>query len=307
MDSLPQSEADDTLTRGGDGAGASGRREASGSCPGQSLPRHDTAGIVAVSSPASNATDEALIDADRRVQAIEAKLGLQFKDRRLLLQALLHRSAVLEAQRDGRVVPSVPSNERLEFLGDAVLSMLVAHYAYTAFPEYGEGMLTEVRAALVRRSTLGILAEDLGIADLVYMGRAEQRVGGRGRATVLAEALEAIVAAVYLDHGLDAASRVVDGLLHRRVPDLLERAETLNAKSRLQELAQAKLHQIPVYRFLRRSGPDHDSRFTVEVLVGDFSEVGVGTSKQGAEQVAAKALLAALSSAEDLVPVPSED
>jgi ribonuclease-3 len=214
----------------------------------------------------------------------------------LLVQALLHRSAVLERERDGREVPSIASNERLEFLGDAVLSMLVAHYAYVTFPEYGEGMLTEVRAALVRRSTLAIVADSLGLGDLVYMGRAERKPGTRGRTTVLAEALEALVAAVFLDQGLERARLFVIDTFGGQIPSLLERAGSLNAKSRLQQLAQSRKQPIPAYTMLERSGPAHDSRFTVEARVGDVREVGSGTSKQSAEQQAALALLSKLES-----------
>jgi len=225
---------------------------------------------------------------------MEVKLGYRFNNKMLLLQALLHRSALLERQREGAAAPGLASNERLEFLGDAVLSMLIAQHAFEVFPAYGEGSLTEARAALVRRSTLAILAEQLGIGELVYMGRAERMLGGRGRATVLAEAFEAIVAALYLDQGLEVTRRFVGSLLDGQLAQLLERAGTLNAKSRLQELAQATVHQIPVYELLERTGPAHDSTFTVKVRAGDYSATGTGTSKQAAEQHAAAALLAIL-------------
>ena len=247
--------------------------------------------MVTSSSIPANGDDLAMPDAGSRVIAMEKLLGIPFHDRTLLLQALLHRSAVLERQRDHVAVPAMASNERLEFLGDAVLSMLVAEFAYANFREYDEGRLTEVRAALVRRSTLAILADDLGIADYLYVGRSERRPATRGRMTVLAEALEAVVAAVYLDQGLDVARQFVFSLLEGRIPYLLERADTLNSKSRLQQLAQSKMHQLPAYRLLDRSGPAHDSRFTVEARVGDYQVTGHGTSKQGAEQRAAQILL----------------
>ncbi|MDB5057482.1 MAG: RNAse [Chloroflexi bacterium] len=250
--------------------------------------------MVTGSDRFANLDNVGLPDARQRVEAMEAILGFAFDDRTLLLQALLHRSAVLERQRDGVAAPSLPSNERLEFLGDAVLSMLVAHYAFAHFPEYGEGMLTEVRAALVRRSTLAILAEAIGLGPLMYMGRGERRIGGRGRMTVLAEGFEAVVAAIYLDQGLERTRDFVMSLLEQRITMLLERAGTLNAKSRLQQLAQTQLRVLPAYTLIQRSGPAHDSKFTVEVRAGEFSEVGQGTSKQGAEQRAAQALLLVL-------------
>jgi ribonuclease-3 len=247
--------------------------------------------MVTGSDRPANLDELGLPDARKRVEAMQAMLGFAFTDPTLLLQALLHRSAVLERQRDGVAVPSIPSNERLEFLGDAVLSMLVAHYAIAQFPDYGEGMLTEVRAALVRRSTLAILAEALDLGSMMYMGRAERRVGGRGRTTVLAEALEAVVAAIYLDQGLERTREFVSSLLEDRVTMLLERARSLNAKSRLQQVVQTYLRVLPEYTLIQRSGPAHDSRFTVEARAGEFSARGQGTSKQAAEQYAALALL----------------
>ncbi len=265
--------------------------------------------MVTTSWTAANGEEPAMPDAAERVQAMETLLGIVFNDRRLLLQSLLHRSAILERQRDHAVLPNMESNERLEFLGDAVLSMLVAEYAYTNFRGYDEGRLTEVRAALVRRSTLSILAEELGMADLLYVGRSERRPGTRGRMTVLAEALEAVVAAVFLDQGLETARRFVVTLLEGRIPYLLQRAGSLNPKSRLQELAQSTLHQLPTYALLGRSGPAHDSRFTVEASVGGYHATGHGTSKQEAEQQAAQMLLeqiaALLHGSED--PCKSDD
>jgi ribonuclease-3 len=186
--------------------------------------------------------------------------------------------------------------------------MLVAEHAFCNFREYDEGRLTEVRAALVRRSTLALLAEELGIADLVYMGRSERKPGSRGRMTVLAEALEAVAAALYLDQGLDVARRFVFRLLEGRIPYLLQRADALNPKSRLQHVAQSQLRQLPTYVLLGRTGPAHDSRFTVEARVGDYHATGHGTSKQGAEQRAAQMVLEQIQSLLDqpTAAVPAE-
>ncbi len=231
-----------------------------------------------------------------RAEAMQALLGIRFNDSQLLLQALLHRSAVLERQRVHGALPLVASNERLEFLGDAVLSMLVAEYAYQHFTDYDEGRLTEVRAALVRRSTLAILADGLGIAELLYVGRSERKSGSRGRMTVLAEALEAVVAAVYLDQGLEVTRHIVFNMLAGRIPYLLHRADALNPKSRLQELAQSTMRLLPTYELLGRTGPAHDSRFTVTAWVGEQCATGHGTSKRSAEQHAAQLLLEVIES-----------
>src|SRR5579864_9424916 len=162
-----------------------------------------------------------LIDAPDRVRGLEARLGLRFHNQDLPVQALLHRSAVLEQERAGRTLDWIASNERLEFLGDAVLNALAAHLVYEWFPLADEGVLTEARSALVRRTTFALLADDLGLGDLVYMATAERRAAGRGRATVLAEALEAVIGAVYLDHGWEAAQRLARGMLSGRIEGLL--------------------------------------------------------------------------------------
>jgi ribonuclease-3 len=238
-----------------------------------------------------------LPDAAARLQTAERRFGVRFRTTALLLQALLHRSYVLERERDGLPPLALPSNERLEFLGDAVLSMLVAQLAYHGYPDYDEGRLTEVRSALVRRSTLALIAEELHLDDLLYMGRTEQRRGGRGHATVLAEAFEAVLAAIYLDQGLEQAEAFLARQLGGRVDALLARAGGLNAKSRLQEFAQARLRIIPRYTVLERRGPAHDSRFDAQATVGDYQAIGTGTSIQSAEQAAARALLDVLSAA----------
>ena len=239
-----------------------------------------------------------------RLAAAESALGLRFADRALLVQALVHRSYVLERERDGRDPLPCASNERLEFLGDAILGMLVARLAYDRFPDYEEGRLTAVRVALVRRSTLALLAEPLGLGELIYMGRLERQSGGRGRATVIAEAFEALLAALYLDGGLVQAERFLYSQLEGRLDQLLDRADSLDPKSQLQKLVQARLRAMPSYLLLGRTGPAHDSRFQVEVRAGEYRASGEGSSKQKAEQVAAAALLAEL---EASLPVVAEN
>jgi ribonuclease-3 len=233
-------------------------------------------------------------DLDHRVSALEERLGLQFANRALAAQALVHRSAVLERERESRPALDYGSNERLEFLGDAVANLLVAAYAFDRFPEYDEGRLTEMRSALARRSSMAIFAQSIDLGSLVVMSPAEARPGTRGHATVLAEAMEAVLAAVYLDQGFDGASRLMQRMLAACGETLLQRAESANAKSRLQELAQTRLRTVPRYTLLGRSGPPHDSRFDVEASVGDQSATGRGTSRQAAEQNAAAALLSRL-------------
>ena len=242
-------------------------------------------------------------DAAERVVRAEQCLGARFRDSGLLLQALVHRSYVLERERDGLDPIAIPSNERLEFLGDAVAGLLVARLAFETFPDYDEGQLTVVRSALVRRSTLALLAEEIGLGDLLYTGRAEQNRNGKGYATVLGEAFEAVLAALYLDQGLAQAQRFLFSRLEGRIHHFLERATRLNAKSALQEYAQAQLRMIPVYELLARSGPPHESRFSVQVQLGEFTETATGSSIRGAEQEAAQRLLRRL---KVLFPAPDD-
>lgn len=235
----------------------------------------------------------ALPDLDERIERAERVLGWRFGDRALLAEALIHRSFTLERVRDGYSAELLPSNERLEFLGDAIVGLLVAEFAYRRFGDADEGRLTEIRSALVRRATLATLAESLELSSSLYVGRVERRAGTRGQATVLAEAFEAMVAAVYVDGGIEAARSLLHAVLLDRVNGLLAQAEQLNSKSRLQVFAQRQLRTLPRYRLTGRSGPDHESRFEVAVEVGTMSASGSGTSIQLAEQAAAERLLVA--------------
>jgi ribonuclease-3 len=224
----------------------------------------------------------------------ERLLGEEFRDPTLLLQALMHRSYVLEHEHDAEAQAGIASNERLEFLGDAVLGALVAQYAYLAFPEEDEGRLTEIRSALVRRSTLASVAEAMGLERLLILGRTERGRTGKGHDTVLAEGFEAVLAAIFLDRGLDHAQAFVQRHLLSRAEEVLLRAATANAKSRLQERAQAELQTLPVYTLLSRTGVPHESEFEVEVRAGEHCARGIGSSRRAAEQQAAQALLAQL-------------
>lgn len=249
-----------------------------------------------MSGKAAERADE-VNDLEERVMALEQCLGIRFGNRLLARQALLHRSAVLERERESRPVPELPSNERLEFLGDAVVNMLMAEFAFHRFPECDEGRLTEIRSALARRSSMTMFAESIGLGSFVIMSRAEARKGTRGHATVLAEAMEAVIAAIYLDQGFAAVSRLVHDMLARFGDGLLRDAEAANAKSRLQQVAQSRFRTVPSYVLVSRSGPAHDSRFDVQVQIGDLNASGQGTSRQGAEQHAAAALLLRLQDA----------
>ncbi|MBC7263487.1 MAG: ribonuclease III [Chloroflexi bacterium] len=219
---------------------------------------------------------------------LERHLGLEFKDKGLLEQALTHRSYVNEN-------PDwpYPDNERLEYLGDALLNFLTADYLWQRFPEYGEGELTALRSSLVQTSTLANLAVQLGVGEYLHLGHGEEATGGRERPTILCAAFEAIVGAIYLDQGLEMTRHVLWPHLHSLIGDLLSAEAYKDAKTQLQELVQATLHLTPTYRTLHEVGPDHAKQFTVAVYVGDEQwGVGLGSSKAAAEQAAARVALA---------------
>ncbi len=220
--------------------------------------------------------------------ALEARLGLIFRDPRLLHQALRHSSYAHENPDEG------PSNEQLEFLGDAVLSLTVSHLLLKAFPHSPEGELSRRRAALVNARTLAAVARGLQLGDFLLVGKGEERQGGRNKPSLLADALEAVLAAVYLDQGLDAAARLVETWLGPLLA-AQEEQDVQDAKTRLQEWLQARGQPPPEYVVLEESGPSHARRFRVALrLDGRTVAEGVGSSKKAAEQEAARQALAAL-------------
>lgn len=220
--------------------------------------------------------------------ALEARLGLTFRDPGLLQQALRHSSYAHENPDSG------PSNEQLEFLGDAVLSLTVSHLLLRAFPGSPEGELSKRRAALVNARTLATVARDLRLGDFLRLGRGEERQGGRRKTSLLADALEAVLAAVYLDQGLEAAAALVETWLGPMLA-AQEDLDVQDAKTRLQEWAQARGQAPPEYVVLEESGPSHARRFRVALrLGGETLAEGWGGSKKAAEQEAARQVLAAL-------------
>lgn len=221
---------------------------------------------------------------DETLAGLEAEIGYEFVDRALLREALTHRSFVNEAgdrkEKD---------NERLEFFGDAVLALCVSHELLTAFPDSSEGELTRARSALVDEASLAAIAGEVGLGDYLRLGRGEERSGGRGKRSLLANAFEALVAAVYLDGGIDAAQRLVRERFVPHFRDLACRTAGRDTKTEFQELAQALCNTTPHYVLTETAGPDHDRSFTVAVLLGDEEYGrGQGRSKKAAEQEAAR-------------------
>jgi len=216
---------------------------------------------------------------------LEAVLGYKFRDRALLEQALRHASWCNEQNRDpnGRL----GDNQRLEFLGDAVLSLTVSQRLMSRFPEAHEGDLSVTRAQVVSEEGLSDVAGKLGFGNWIMLGKGEEKSGGRGKPKILADAFEAIVAAVYLDGGFQAAWDLVERLLTERI-NAAEIKNFYDFKTRLQETAQARLKSTPTYRVVEERGPDHDKRFVVAVTIGaDEWARAVGRSKKEAEQMAA--------------------
>jgi ribonuclease-3 len=222
--------------------------------------------------------------------ALQQTLGIQFNDSSLLEQALVHSSYVNENPG------TITSNERLEFLGDAVLDLIVADKLYRGFPHLSEGEMTRLRAYLVRQETLADVATSLKLGQYLYLGRGEEASGGRGRPSNLACVLEAIIGAVFIDQGLAKTKKLVLRWLTPRLEGSLLGELGLDYKSRLQELVQASRHLTPVYRLVELVGPDHARKFTVQVVVGDkVLGHGRGSSKQAAELEAARVALINLS------------
>lgn len=221
-----------------------------------------------------------------QLKTLEKKIGVKFKDEELLRTALTHRS-YLNENRDFHL----PHNERLEFLGDAVLELIVTDHLYNIY-DNPEGDLTSWRSALVRGEKLAVLSERLGIGKALLMSKGEEKSGGRDRAGLLANAFEAVTGAMYLDQGYDVTKEFVHKTVVAELPKIIKNELHRDAKSKLQEVTQEAVGLTPRYKVREETGPDHDKRFTVAVVVED-NELGTGqgSSKQQAEQRAAETAL----------------
>ena len=219
------------------------------------------------------------------IKDLENAIGYTFRNIQLLQNALTHSSYANERWHN-----SLLSNERLEFLGDSVLGMLVAEYLYKTFPDRPEGELTRMRADMVCEHTLATVANKIGLGTHLMLGHGEERLGGRSRESILADATESVIAACFLDGGLAAAEQFVKQYILVEVP--VSRPNNMDYKTALQELVQQKKNQVLSYTLVGQSGPDHDKQFDVEVsLNGTVVGSGSGRSKKRAEQMAAKAAM----------------
>jgi len=231
------------------------------------------------------------------LKAIQGQIGLAFNNNELLLQALTHRSYINEHGDT-----SIGDNERLEFLGDAVLDFLVGDMLYQRYPAMPEGDLTRLRAALVRTESLAELAHNLGLGTALRMGKGEETSGGRERVTNLCATFEAVVGALYLDQDLTAVRAFVTPRLDALLEQVMAEARDRDARSRLQEWSQAEHNLTPAYRTVSASGPDHQKEFIVEVVLGGRAVAqGAGRSKQAAAQAAAGEALRLLDQGELVV------
>ena len=224
--------------------------------------------------------------------AAQQAIGVSFDNPVLLREALVHGSY---ANEYANMVTA--TNERLEFLGDAVLSMVVAARLYHDFPLMDEGKMTKLRSFLVKGNTLARIAREIGLGKYLLLGRGEEATGGRNKPANLAGAMEAVIGAVFLDKGYDIAGDFILRLLDAELNKAVSQGVASNYKSELQELLQAQQQQIPTYNMVEATGPPHDRWFTVEVSVGDtILGRGSGRSKKSAEMDAAQAILGKLQS-----------
>ncbi len=216
----------------------------------------------------------------------EEKLGVRFGDIMLLVTAFTHRSYVNEHKKTAH-----EHNERLEFLGDAVLELVTTEYLYLSFSD-PEGILTNWRSSLVRTESIGAAAARCGFEPMLRLSRGEKRGTDRARAQILANSFEAVIGALYLDKGYEAAKKFITENLLITFKDILASGSWMDAKSHLQEVAQSREGHTPVYRVLTEEGPDHDKIFTVGVFVnGQLKGQGIGPSKQAGQQKAAETAL----------------
>lgn len=222
----------------------------------------------------------------QKIADLAKTLGLTFTDLKLIENAFAHRSYLNESKR------FTESNERLEYLGDAVLELATSQFLYHEYPKFQEGMLTNLRASLVRTESLAEMAKSLGFSSYLLMSRGEESTGGRQNISILANTMEAFLGALYLDQGFEACDGLLKKHLFPQIHEIISKASYKDNKSLMQEVAQARFKTTPRYELLSEMGPDHDKLFTVAAYIGENKfGTGSGKSKQEAQEAAAKATL----------------
>jgi len=215
------------------------------------------------------------------------RINYRFNDPNLALQALKHRS-YLPRSKERRTA----SNERLEFVGDAVLGLVVSEYLYKKFPQKEEGELTKIKSLVVREEILAERAYKLNLGEFLLLGNGEEKAGGRERTSIIADAFEALIGAIYLDGGINEVRRFIEEQILNNLDEIIERDWETNFKGQLLELSQAKKHGPPIYSVVEEKGPDHEKLFVVEVTIdGKPLGRGKGSTKKRAEQMAAQEAL----------------
>ena len=215
---------------------------------------------------------------------LEAKLKYKFIDRALISQALKHRSYLSVTNE-----PRLSSNERLELLGDSVLGLVVTEFLYNKFPTKEEGELTAIKSLMVSRKILARIAKQIGLGEFILLNDAEEKAGGRNRSSIVADAFEAVIGAIYLDGGLDTVVNFIQKKLLIRIEKIISEEQNRNFKSMLLEYSQSKNLGLPHYTVQKEEGPDHEKLFTIEVMINnEVLGMGKGNSKKKAEQISAK-------------------
>ncbi len=217
------------------------------------------------------------------------KINIQFKDEKLLEQAFTHRSYINEHRAEG-----LHDNERIEFLGDAVLELVATKHLYHACPDKDEGEMTSFRSALVKGKHLAEIATSLGLGEYLFLSKGEEKSGGREKDYILANTVEALIGAIYLDQGREAAEIFIETFILVRLDEIIENGLHIDAKSSFQEIAQEKEDATPHYEIIKEEGPDHDKKFTMGAYINtELIAEGTGSSKQKAENNAAENALKA--------------
>ncbi len=233
-------------------------------------------------------------DEKKQLKEFEKKLGYRFRKKSLLKNALTHKSYANE-----RRLEATDHNERLEYLGDAVLELIVSHLLMENYPQAAEGELSKLRASIVNEKTLANVAREHCLGTFLYLGKGEEMGAGREKASLLANALEAVLGAIYLDRGFKKAFKVIGRIALELFEQVGQEGFYKDYKTQLQERAQILFKTVPKYKLVKESGPDHDKTFEVNLLIrGELMGVGVGKSKKNAEQAAAKEALEALEKVE---------
>jgi len=223
---------------------------------------------------------------ERRYKELQKTIKIKFKDIHLLDTVFIHKSYANEHKNVKE------HNERLEFLGDAVLELAATDFLYRKYPNKPEGLLTDLRSALVKGNHLAEIAAELKIGGLLYLSKGEIKSGGYAKPYIMANALEALIGAIYLDQGYKAAYKFIEKFILNRISPIIEKGLYIDPKSRLQEITQGKNFGAPIYKIIEESGPDHAKMFKVGVYINnEFIAEGKGSSKQKAEQEAAAAAL----------------